>query len=223
MIRLTEARKRYSTGSGDIEVLRGVTTKIDSGEFVAIMGPSGSGKSTLLNILGCLDTLDAGSYEFDGMRVDQMNSHALAALRNRKFGFVFQLFNLIPRLDAMRNVELPMIYGCVPPAERRQRAAEALARVGLSERQHHAPSRLSGGQQQRVAIARAVVNNPDIIIADEPTGALDSHASQEIMKLFAELHGQGKTIIMVTHENDIAEHAQRVIRLRDGQVGEAAC
>ncbi|HQC95526.1 MAG TPA: ABC transporter ATP-binding protein [Aquabacterium sp.] len=222
MIRLTGACKRYRNGGSDIEILRGVSVEIGKGEFVAIMGPSGSGKSTLMNVLGCLDTLDGGTYELQGLRVDRMDSRELAHLRNRRFGFVFQLFNLIPRLDAMRNVELPMIYGCVPPAERRQRAAAALERVGLGERHHHAPSQLSGGQQQRVAIARAVANDPDIIIADEPTGSLDSASSDEIMRLFADLHSQGKTILMVTHENDVAVHAQRVIRLRDGRIGEAA-
>lgn len=222
MIRLTKACKRYRNGSNDIEILRDVSVAIRKGEFVAIMGPSGSGKSTLMNVLGCLDTLDGGSYELDGKRVDRMDSRALAILRNRTFGFVFQLFNLIPRLDALRNVELPMIYGCVPPAERRLRAAAALERVGLAERRHHVPSRLSGGQQQRVAIARALANDPDIIIADEPTGSLDSQSSDEIMKLFADLHRQGKTILMVTHEDDVAAHAQRIIQLRDGQVSEAA-
>lgn len=222
MIRLTDACKRYRSGSSHIEVLRSVSVEIAEGEFVAIMGPSGSGKSTLMNVLGCLDTLDTGVYELEGKRVDQMDSIALAGLRNRKFGFVFQLFNLIPRLDALRNIELPMLYGCVPSAERRLRAAAALERVGLSDRSHHVPSSLSGGQQQRVAIARAVANNPDIIIADEPTGSLDSRSSDEIMKLFADLHQQGKTILMVTHENDVAAHAQRIIRLRDGLVCEAA-
>lgn len=222
MIRLTEARKCYRNGANDIEVLRGVSAEIGKGEFVAIMGSSGSGKSTLMNMIGCLDTLDSGAYELEGIRVDKLKSHSLAALRNRKFGFVFQLFNLIARLDAIRNVELPMIYGRVPPVERRARAAEALARVGLGNRHHHAPSQLSGGQQQRVAIARALANDPDIIIADEPTGSLDSASSEEIMKLFTELHHQGKTILMVTHENDVAAYAQRVIRLRDGRISEAA-
>jgi len=221
MIRLTKAYKRYRSGTDHIEVLRGISVVVGKGEFVAIMGASGSGKSTLMNMIGCLDTLDSGTYELEGIRVDQLKSHLLASLRNRKFGFVFQLFNLIARLDAIRNVELPMIYGQVPPVERRLRAAEALARVGLSDRHHHVPSRLSGGQQQRVAIARALANNPDIIIADEPTGSLDTTSSEEIMKLFTELNRQGKTILMVTHENEIAAYAQRVIRLRDGHICEA--
>jgi putative ABC transport system ATP-binding protein len=222
MIRLRDACKRYRSGSHELAVLRGVSVDIEEGEFVAIMGPSGSGKSTLMNVVGCLDVLDSGRYELAGDRVDQMNSQALADVRNRRFGFVFQLFNLIPRLDALRNVELPMVYGCVSPGERRARALEALDRVGLAGRSHHVPSRLSGGQQQRVAIARAVVNDPDVIIADEPTGSLDSASGEEVMKLFGELHRQGKTILMVTHENDIAAHAQRVIRLRDGCISESA-
>lgn len=221
-MRLIEARKRYRSGTQCIEILRAVSIEIHQGEFVAIMGPSGSGKSTLMNILGCLDTLDNGIYELKGVRVDQMHSRELAYLRNQKFGFVFQMFNLIPRLDAMRNVELPMMYGGVPAAERRRRAASALELVGLGDRHHHRPTQLSGGQQQRVAIARALVNNPDIIIADEPTGSLDSNSSDEIMQIFANLHSQGKTILMVTHESDVAAHAQRIIRLRDGRVSEPA-
>ena len=220
MIRLKKACKRYRCGIEHIEVLRGVSAAVDKGEFVAIMGASGSGKSTLMNVIGCLDTLDSGTYELEGTRVDLLNSRSLASLRNRKFGFVFQLFNLIARLDAIRNVELPMIYACVPPAERRLRATEALTRVGLGNRLNHVPSQLSGGQQQRVAIARALANNPDIIIADEPTGSLDSTSSEEIMKLFTELNRQGKTILMVTHENEVAAYAQRVIRLRDGRINE---
>ena len=221
MIRLTKAYKRYRSGADHIEVLREVSVEVRKGEFVAIMGVSGSGKSTLMNIIGCLDTLDSGAYELEGVRVDLLKSHSLASLRNRKFGFIFQLFNLIARLDAIRNVELPMIYGHVPPVERHLRAAEALARVGLGDRHNHVPSRLSGGQQQRVAIARALANNPDIIIADEPTGSLDSTSSEEIMRLFTELNRQGKTILMVTHENEVAAYAQRVICLRDGRISEA--
>jgi putative ABC transport system ATP-binding protein len=222
MIRLRDASKSYQSGGSPLQVLKGICTEIGDREFVAIMGPSGSGKSTLMNILGCLDTVDSGAYEIDGQRIESLDSRQLAQIRNRKFGFVFQLFNLIPRLSALRNVELPMIYGRVPAAERRRRATEALQRVGLADRCHHSPAQLSGGQQQRVAIARALVNNPDIIIADEPTGSLDSASGEEIMSIFGQLHAQGKTIIMVTHENDIAAHAQRVIRLRDGQIAEGA-
>jgi putative ABC transport system ATP-binding protein len=221
MIRLHEVTKSYrSAGDVDLPVLKGISTEIGRHEFVAIMGPSGSGKSTLMNILGCLDTVDQGSYELDGQRIDSLDTNALARIRNLKFGFVFQMFNLVPRLSALRNVELPMIYGRIPAAERRRRATEALARVGLAERCSHSPSQLSGGQQQRVAIARALVNNPQIIIADEPTGSLDSASGESIMQTFGELHAQGKTIIMVTHENDIAAHAERVIRLRDGHIVE---
>lgn len=221
MISLRDVTKSYrSAGDLELPVLKGICTEISRREFVAIMGPSGSGKSTLMNILGCLDNVDQGSYELDGQRIDSLDSNALARIRNLKFGFVFQMFNLVPRLSALRNVELPMIYGRVPAAERRRRATEALARVGLVERSTHSPAQLSGGQQQRVAIARALVNNPDIIIADEPTGSLDSASGEGIMKLFGEFHAQGKTIIMVTHENEIAAHAQRVIRLRDGHIVE---
>jgi putative ABC transport system ATP-binding protein len=218
MISLRNARKSYRSGTLNLEVLKGVNARIDDREFIAIMGPSGSGKSTLMNILGCLDTIDAGVYELDGQRIDGLDADELARLRNRHFGFVFQMFNLIPRLSALRNVELPMIYGRVPPAERRRRAAQALERVGLADRMHHAPSQLSGGQQQRVAIARALVNDPGTLIADEPTGSLDSVSGGEIMEIFGALHQQGKTIIMVTHDNDIAAHAQRVILLRDGLI-----
>lgn len=220
MIRLEGAEKYYTTGAEPIHVLRGISLHIASGEFVSIMGPSGSGKSTLMNILGCLDTLDKGTYELDRRRVDTVNNSEQAKIRNRKFGFVFQQFNLIPRLSALRNVELPMIYGRLPLAERQQRARQALHRVGLGDRCSHTPARLSGGQQQRVAIARALVNDPDVIIADEPTGSLDSHAGEEIMNIFSELHAQGKLIIMVTHEHDIAAYAERIIRLRDGVIAE---
>ena len=216
MISLRDVHKSYRSGTLTLEVLKGVTTEIDEREFVAIMGPSGSGKSTLMNILGCLDTLDAGVYELGNRRIDGLNTDELARLRNRHFGFVFQLFNLIPRLSALRNVELPMIYGRISPSERRRRATGALERVGLAERMHHAPSQLSGGQQQRVAIARALVNDPGILIADEPTGSLDSVSGSEIMEIFDELHRQGKTIIMVTHDTDVAAHAGRLIQLRDG-------
>lgn len=220
MINLSQVHKYYRTGPAPIHVLSGINLEIGKGDFVAIMGPSGSGKSTLMNILGCLDTIDQGTYALDGQEIDRADRLTLAHIRNQKFGFVFQLFNLIPRLNALRNVELPMIYGRIPARERRKRAQEALDRVGLGERSHHAPSQLSGGQQQRVAIARALVNDPDVIIADEPTGSLDTHAGEEIMKIFKGLHTEGKTIIMVTHENDIAAHAARIVRLRDGLVAE---
>lgn len=220
MIRVEGACKSYAHGAQAVQVLKGIGTSIGKGEFTAIMGPSGSGKSTFMNILGCLDTIDQGSYELDGQRIEHLSSEQLASIRNSKFGFVFQLFNLIPRLSALRNVELPMIYARVSPKERRARATEALDSVGLGHRLDHSPAQLSGGQQQRVAIARAIVNNPDIIIADEPTGSLDSQAGEEIMALFHRLHQQQKTIIMVTHEHDIAAHAQRILRLRDGRIAE---
>jgi putative ABC transport system ATP-binding protein len=216
MISLRDVHKSYRSGTLSLEVLKGVNTQINEREFVAIMGPSGSGKSTLMNILGCLDTIDAGVYELGGRRIDGLDTEELARLRNRHFGFVFQLFNLIPRLSALRNVELPLIYGRIPPAVRRRRATVALEQVGLAERMHHAPSQLSGGQQQRVAIARALVNDPGILIADEPTGSLDSVSGNEIMEIFDALHQQGKTIIMVTHDNNVAAHAGRLIQLRDG-------
>ncbi len=220
MISIRHAKKIYTSGSISLPVLKGVSLDINRGEFVAIMGPSGSGKSTLMNILGCLDTMDSGSYELDGVRIDSMDEQKLAAVRNSRFGFVFQQFNLIPRFSALRNVELPMIYGRVPPKERRARAYHALEQVGMVERCDHSPAQLSGGQQQRVAIARALVNEPDIIVADEPTGSLDSVASEGIMRLFSDLHGQCKSIIMVTHESYIADSAERIVFLRDGLIAE---
>jgi putative ABC transport system ATP-binding protein len=220
MIRLHRAHKYYRSGGEPIHVLRGVSLNIDAGEFISIMGPSGSGKSTLMNVLGCLDSLDDGTYELDQRRIDGLDDTEQAKIRNRKFGFVFQQFNLIPRLTALRNVELPMIYGRVPVDERRRRAREALTRVGLANRFDHTPAQLSGGQQQRVAIARALVNNPDVIIADEPTGSLDSRSGEEIMEIFKSLHAQGKAIIMVTHEHEIAAYARRIIRVRDGVIAE---
>ncbi len=220
MIKVEGVSKTYAHGVQAVQVLKGVGTTIGRAEFTAIMGPSGSGKSTFMNILGCLDTMDQGSYELDGQRIEHLSSEELSSIRNNKFGFVFQLFNLIPRLSALRNVELPMIYSRVSPKERRARAAAALDSVGLGHRLDHSPAQLSGGQQQRVAIARAIVNNPDILIADEPTGSLDSQAGEEIMALFHRLHQQQKTIIMVTHEHDIAAHAQRILRLRDGRIAE---
>lgn len=220
MIQVTGVTKAYAQGGQSVPVLKGLDTTIAAGEFMAIMGPSGSGKSTFMNILGCLDTMDAGHYELDGQRIDHLDAEQLASVRNRKFGFVFQLFNLIPRLSAVRNVELPMIYAHISAKERRAKATEALDSVGLGHRLDHSPAQLSGGQQQRVAIARAIVNDPQIIIADEPTGSLDSKAGEEIMALFHRLHERGKTIIMVTHEPNIANHARRILRLRDGVVEE---
>jgi putative ABC transport system ATP-binding protein len=218
MIDLCGVSKSYRLGEVVLAVLKGVSLHIDAGEFVAIMGSSGSGKSTLLNVIGCLDTVDEGSYRLDDIAIESASEDELAALRNRRLGFVFQSFNLIPRINALRNVELPMIYHRVAPDERQRRAYAALKNVGLEDRAAHSPAKLSGGQQQRVAIARALINAPDIIIADEPTGSLDSASGHDIMYLFAQLHQQGKTIVMVTHENEIAAYAQRVIYLRDGVV-----
>lgn len=218
MIVLRDVRKSYRLGEVAIQVLRGVSVSITRGEFVAIMGPSGSGKSTLLNLIGCLDTLDSGSYSLGGLPIEHSSEDELAAIRNREIGFVFQLFNLIPRINALRNVELPMIYRRVSVDERRRRALRALASVGLEDRALHSPAQLSGGQQQRVAIARALVNEPELLIADEPTGSLDSKSSHDIMGLFSGLHASGKTIVMVTHEEEIAACARRIIRLRDGVI-----
>jgi putative ABC transport system ATP-binding protein len=210
--------KTYQIGTIEVNALRSVNLHIQKNEYVAIMGPSGSGKSTLMNILGCLDTPTEGSYALDGEMVSQMNDDQLAEIRNRQIGFVFQTFNLLPRANALHNVELPLIYAGIPAAKRRAMAMEALQRVGLGDRFHHKPNELSGGQRQRVAIARALINNPSIIFADEPTGNLDTHTGDEIMQIFEELHRQGNTIILVTHEEYIAEHALRIIRLRDGKI-----
>lgn len=218
MIQLHNVCKTYQRGSLPVPVLRNVSVNIKEGEFVAIMGPSGSGKSTLLNILGCLDTADSGHYKLGNIIIQAADEDELSTIRNHWLGFVFQSFNLIPRIDAEHNVELPMVYAGVPPSIRKKRALAALNIVGLADRAKHIPAHLSGGQQQRVAIARAIVNDPAIIIADEPTGALDSQASQEIMRLFQQLQASGKTIVMVTHEDEIAAFAQRVIRVRDGEV-----
>ncbi len=210
--------KTYKTGLMEVKVLLGITLTLNEGEFVAIMGPSGSGKSTYMNILGCLDRPTGGEYLLDGEDVSRLNDNQLADIRNRKFGFVFQSFNLLPRTTAQRQVELPMLYAGKPNKEKR--AKWALERVGLGDRTHHKPNELSGGQQQRVAIARSLVNDPRVIMADEPTGALDTRTSFEIMGIFQELNREGKTVVMVTHENDIAQHASRIIRFRDGRIYE---
>jgi len=218
MIRLRDVSKSYRLGEVVLPVLKGISLEIGAGEFVAIMGPSGSGKSTLLNIIGCLDTVELGSYDLSGVSIEGSSDEALASIRNDRLGFVFQLFNLIPRMNAQRNVELPLLYAGVPRRERRRLACEALERVGLADRASHSPAQLSGGQQQRVAIARALVNRPDIVIADEPTGSLDTTAGKEIMGIFSLFHAEGRTIVMVTHEEEIAAFARRVIRLRDGRI-----
>jgi len=218
IIELKDVRKVYDMGAEQVRALNGVDLTIDRGEYVAIMGPSGSGKSTLMNLLGCLDTPSSGSYVLNGTAVEKLSDHELAAIRNKEIGFVFQTFNLLARTDALQNVELPLVYAGMPRRERRERAARALERVGLADRASHQPNELSGGQRQRVAIARALVNEPSILLADEPTGNLDSATSEEIMKLFAALHAQGNTVILVTHEQDIAGQAERRIVLRDGRV-----
>jgi len=218
LIRLHKISRRYQMGSEIVHALREVSLEIKRGEYVAIMGPSGSGKSTLMNLIGCLDTPTSGQYELNGIQVSEMDDNRLAEVRNKEIGFVFQTFNLLPRSDALRNVELPMIYSGVPSDERRQIALEALASVGLGDRIHHRPNELSGGQRQRVAVARALVNRPSILLADEPTGNLDSKTGEEMMALFEQLWMQRNTIILVTHEEEIAKHAHRIIRIRDGLI-----
>src|SRR4051812_45016919 len=218
LIETVDLWKTYVMGSEEIHALRGVSIQIERGEYVAIMGPSGSGKSTLMNLIGCLDTPSKGSYLLNSKQVSQMNDNELARIRNEEIGFVFQTFNLLPRATALRNVELPLVYAGVPSKVREQRAKSALEKVELGARMGHRPNELSGGQRQRVAIARALVNNPSILLADEPTGDLDSKTGIEIMALFKKLHEAGNTIILVTHEADIAAYANRVIHIRDGQV-----
>jgi putative ABC transport system ATP-binding protein len=218
VIQMRELTRSYVMGAETVNALRGVSLEIRRNEYVAIMGPSGSGKSTMMNMVGCLDTPTSGEYWLNGQEVSRMPDDALARVRNREIGFVFQTFNLLPRASALQNVELPLVYGGVPSRTRRQRAEAALTRVGLGNRMDHRPNELSGGQRQRVAIARALVNEPAILLADEPTGNLDSTTSEDIMRVFAGLHAQGQTIIMVTHEPDIAAHAARIVVLRDGRV-----
>jgi putative ABC transport system ATP-binding protein len=218
VIAIEGVTKLYQMGDETIHALRGVSLEIHRNEYVAIMGPSGSGKSTLMNMLGCLDTPTSGKYEFNGNDVARMVDDELAEIRNREIGFVFQTFNLLPRSDALRNVELPLIYGGIPPHERHERARQALESVGLGNRIHHKPNELSGGQRQRVAVARALVNRPSIILADEPTGNLDSKTGIEILALFDDLYEQGNTLIVVTHEESVARHARRIIRLHDGLI-----
>jgi putative ABC transport system ATP-binding protein len=221
ILRLVDVSKVYATGSVEVEALHGVSMTVERGEYVAIMGPSGSGKSTLMHILGCLDVPTTGSYDLAGEDVSTMSEDALATVRNRQIGFVFQQFNLLASLPAWRNVELPLCYSGVGRAERRERAISALERVGLGDRVDHRPGELSGGQQQRVAVARALVTDPALILADEPTGNLDSHSSADVLGLFAELHDQGRTVVLITHERDVAESAQRIVRILDGQVDSA--
>ncbi|CAD0004635.1 MULTISPECIES: ABC transporter ATP-binding protein [Flavobacterium] len=218
LIKITDIRRNFVLGNEIVYVLKGINLEINKGEYVALMGPSGSGKSTLMNLLGCLDTPTSGRYVLNGKDVSQMKDDELAGIRNTEIGFVFQTFNLLPRTTALDNVALPMIYAGYSKSERNARATEVLKQVNLADRMDHQPNQLSGGQRQRVAIARALVNKPSIILADEPTGNLDSKTSVEIMKLFGDIHAQGNTVILVTHEEDIAAYAHRVIRLRDGLI-----
>lgn len=220
MLEISDLIKTYKTGDVDFIALKNINIKIEKGEYVAIMGPSGSGKSTFMNIIGCLDRMDSGKYTLNGKDVSTLDPKELSTIRNKEIGFVFQAFNLIPRMSILENVMLPMVYGGVQRKERKEKALNALEKVGLSDRVNYQPNKVSGGQKQRAAIARAIVNSPSVIMADEPTGNLDTKSSLDIMKIFSDLNNEGATIVMVTHESDIANHAKRIIRFRDGEVVE---